>query len=263
MICGAGSFSRLALAEIQKEACDCVVAGIEGQADPGLEDGPYPFVWLRAGEINRLVSFFKTHDITQAIMVGKINPLLVYRLESWDPDALKLLRIAGSGSPTELIGLVIGYLAERGIETISPPFLFESYFCREGPLTRNLPSIEAESDIVFGLKAARTMADLDIGQTVVVKGRAVVAVEGMDGTDETVRRAGKLAGTGSVVVKVGRTRQDLRIDIPAVGLDTLKALADSGAAVLAIEADKVVFFQREAALDLAEARGIVVVARRV
>jgi hypothetical protein len=263
VICGAGGFPRLALEEIRKQAGECVAAGIEGQADPGLCRGLFPFAWFKAGEVERLVSFFKMHDVTQAIMAGKIDPIVIYRHEGWEENSRKILEMADSRSPSVVLGLVIQHLAGRGIEIINPAFLLEPYFCREGTLTRNRPSREADQDIAFGLKAARAIADLDIGQTVVVKNKAVVAVEGMEGTDETVRRGGKLAGSGAIVAKVGRTSQDMRIDVPAVGLDTLKALAECGAEALAVEADKVAFFQRDEALNLAEARGIAVVARKV
>ena len=261
VICGAGTFPRLAVAEVCRLSGDCVVAGIRNQADPGLSRGPYPFEWFEAGELSRLISYFAAHHINQAVMVGKINPTLIYRPEAWDESSRRLIEAAGARSPAALLGLVIQHLSERGIEIISPAFLLEPYFCRPGIMTSAVLSPAAEAAIAFGMKAARIMADLDIGQTVVVKDGVVAAVEGLEGTDEAVRRGGKLAGPGTVVVKVGRTDQDMIIDVPAVGLETLKAMAESGAAILAIEAGRVAFFQQEEAIALAESRGITVVAK--
>ncbi len=261
MICGAGAFARLALAEVCKLGWDCVVAGIRDQADPGLNRGLYPFEWIGAGELSRFVSYFAAHHITQALMVGKINPTVIYRPEAWDESARRLIEAGARRSPAALLGLAVQYLGGQGIEIISPAFLLEPYFCRPGNMTSAALSAAAEEAVALGLRAARIAADLDIGQTVIVKDGVIAAVEGLEGTDEAVRRGGKLAGAGTVVVKVGRTDQDMIIDVPAVGLETLKAMAESGAAALAIEAGRVAFFQQEEALAMAESRGIAIVAK--
>ena len=140
------------------------------------------------------------------------------------------------------------------------PFL-ATVFCDAGLLTEAKPKEGLKADMEFGWTAARKIADLDIGQTVVVKDKAVVAVEGMEGTDEAIKRGGLLAGEGTTVVKVSRTHQDPRVDLPAVGLNTIKSMLEARSAALCVEANRVAFFQRQDALALANANNIVILAK--
>ncbi|MFQ5722834.1 MAG: LpxI family protein, partial [Candidatus Aminicenantales bacterium] len=165
-------------------------------------------------------------------------------------------------SPAVLLKAIIDYLEQEGLEIKSPMFLLSSLVCKEGTLTVTKPSPAVEEDIAFGWKVARQVADLDIGQTVVVKDRAVVAVEGMEGTDKTIKRAGRLAGQGTVVVKVARTQQDARVDLPAVGLKTLEAMAEAGSQALCFEAEIMPFFQKEKAIKLADIHHISIIAKK-
>ncbi|MBN1222376.1 MAG: LpxI family protein, partial [Candidatus Aminicenantes bacterium] len=161
-----------------------------------------------------------------------------------------------------LIKTVIGLLEAQGITVLDPSPFLASAFCGEGLLSNRKMTGELETDIDFGWKIARRAADLDIGQTIIVKDRAVVAVEGMEGTDDAIERGGLLAGLGTTVIKVSRTHQDPRIDLPAVGLNTIKAMVTAGCAALCIEADRVPLFQKEEALALADAHNIVILAKK-
>jgi DUF1009 family protein len=160
-----------------------------------------------------------------------------------------------------ILDAAFAFLEDQGFKVLSPGPFLASYFCRPGVLTKATPTRAVLEDIVFGLRIARQAADLEIGQTLVVKGGAVVAVEGMEGTDRAIRRGGRLAGPGFVVVKAGRSSQDMRIDVPAVGLNTVKTLLQAGGVSLGIEARKVAFFQRQEAVFLADSQGVSIVVR--
>jgi DUF1009 family protein len=154
------------------------------------------------------------------------------------------------------------YLAGQGIETVDPLQFLAKAFCAEGVLTDEQPTAWILSDIQYGWPVARKLADADIGQSVLVKHHAVVAVEGIEGTDAAVERAGRLAGAGCVLIKVGRTRQDPRIDLPAVGLETIKSLAKAKAGALCFEADRMPFFHRRQSTALADRNHICIIAKK-
>jgi len=157
--------------------------------------------------------------------------------------------------------LAMDYFGRRGIRFISPEPFLAPLLCAEGVLSKKKPSASIKSDITWGWEKARALADADIGQCVVVKEKAVVAVEGMEGTDAAIRRGGELAGSGVVVIKRARSHQDQRVDLPAVGMDTLRALSEVQGAALCFEAHKMPFFQKAEALELADRHRIVVLAR--
>ncbi|MEW5902455.1 MAG: LpxI family protein, partial [Acidobacteriota bacterium] len=157
----------------------------------------------------------------------------------------------------------VDYIEANGLRVLNPQTLLKSIFCPEGTLTRKKPSLALLQDMDFGLRIARQMADSEIGQAVVVKNQAIVAVEGMEGTDRLIRRGGRLAGPGFVVVKAGRSAQDMRIDLPAVGLDTVRAVIQAGASALGLEASGVAFFQKKEAIELADRHALAIVVRRL
>lgn len=261
VIAGAGEFPNHVCREAQNKGYLCVVAGIKGEADNILEENAERFAWFEIHEIGDLIAFFKKNSVSEAVFGGKIDHRIIYRNEMLR-DALPAL--GGSEkdwAPTKLIQAAIKIFAVQGIDIIDPTPFIAKAFCEEGILTETKPSLQMEEEILFGWDVARKLADLDIGQTVVLKGKAIVAVEGMEGTNEAIKRAGELAGKGIVVVKVSRTAQDPRIDLPAVGLVTVESLVHSGAQGLGFEAAKIPFFQKEEAISLADRHGICLVAK--
>jgi len=178
------------------------------------------------------------------------------------PDALgsAILAAAGALSPVRMIEALIGFLETQGIRILDPTPFLKDMFCPPGVLTATRPSAAVLEDAAFGFGIARKLADLDIGQTVVVKGRAVVAIEGIEGTDKAIERGGELAGPGTMALKVARSSQDPRIDLPAVGPGTVLSLARSGGSALCFEAGKVAFFRREEAVALADGHRIALLA---
>ena len=261
IIAGSGEFPSFILEQARNSGYSCVVAAITGEADASLQEAVDVLEWFNVDEVKRLISFFQTAGVSQAVFAGKVDPRVLYKKESWGEESFSIREKARTKSPADLVQAVIGYLAAAGIEVISPyPFL-RSSLCQEGLLTATKPSLEVEEDIAFGWKIARTLADMDIGQTVIIKEKAVVAVEGIEGTDEAVRRGGNLAGEGTVVIKVARTKQDFRADLPAVGLNTIKSLVEARSRALCFEAEKMPFLNQEEAISLADVNKISIIAK--
>jgi DUF1009 family protein len=262
LIAGSGGFPLEALEEAKRLGYACVVAGLRGEAVPDLEVKAPTFEWFEPEEIQKLVSFFQKQDVREVVMIGKVDPRAIYTKPGVDETAALLLARAKDKTPMSLLKALIEFLEGQGLSVKDPSFLIQSHFYDEGVLTDAPPAPDVLGDIDFGWKIAKTIADLDLGQTVVIKDRAVVAVEGMEGTDETIKRGGRLAGKGTVVVKVGRSFQDMRIDLPAAGIETLRNLVRVKAAALCIEADKVPLFQKDEVVALAKANGVAVIVKK-
>lgn len=262
IIAGSGEFPFLVLKEAQKMGCPCVVAGIKGEAEMSLRDKVDIFEWINAGEILNLISFFKKNGVKEALFAGKVDPRIIFKKEKFNDTALQLLAQSKERKPAAIIKTIIDFMASEGIKIKDPSIFIASSFCQEGILTETKPSPEVEEDITFSWKIAKNIADLDIGQTVVVKDKAVVALEGIEGTDEAIKRGGRLAGEDTVVVKVSRSFQDTRMDLPAVGLNTIKSLVEVRGRALCFEAQKVPFFQKEEAISLADANRISIVVKK-
>jgi hypothetical protein len=248
---------------LKKQGMIPVVAAVEGEASPRLEKAAAVFRWFKPGKLSGAASFFLENGAREVVMLGKVQPNAVFRPDNFDEAAWDTLQGLADKSPFSLLGAAVAFLEGRGLQVLPPRAVLEPQFCREGVLTAVAPTAAQLADIDFGLGLARRFADLEIGQTLVIKDRAVVAVEGMEGTDETIKRGGRLAGPGFIAVKAGRTSQDLRLDVPAVGLDTVRTLVRAGGGALGIDALKVAFFQKEEALALAQARGVAIVVRKI
>jgi hypothetical protein len=261
IIAGAGRFVPAAVADFQKQGMTCVVAGIEGEASRRLAVIAGNFQWIRLTEPSKAAEFLRRNGADEVMLLGKVSPSAVIRSENLDPASRAILMGLRDLSATSVLRAAVVFLESRGLKVLDPREFLDPYLFAAGTLTKAGPTASADADIDFGLPLARRLADLEIGQTMVVRNRAIVAVEGMDGTDATIRRAGKLAGVGFSVVKAGRTSQDMRLDVPAVGLDTVRALVRAGGAALGLDAGKVAFFQRQEAVALADARGVAIVAR--
>ncbi len=262
IIAGSGEFPFLVLVEARKRGYSVAVAGIKGEAQPGLRSKADIFRWVTAGRIQDLISFFKENRVKEAVFAGKVDHRIIFKRGRFDKTALNLLAQTQERSPTAIIKAVIDHFSREGIHVKDPTVFISSTFCPEGILTQTKASPKVKEDIAFGWTIARHLADLDIGQTVIVKDKAVVAVEGLEGTDEAIQRGGHLAGEEIVVVKVSRPSQDARIDLPAVGLKTVERLCEVKGRALCLQAQKVLFFQREKAAALADAHGISIVAQK-
>lgn len=258
IIAGAGEFALSVVESAHQEDFFCVVAGIKEEANPLIEKKVSLFQWFDVEDIFPLISFFKQNNIKEVLFAGKIDPKVIFRKKKL---IQKFEEKGKENNPSNLVGRVIALMDQNGLEVRDPRPFLSSHFCREGRLNEVEPSSEVKEDMDFGWKTAKRMADLDVGQTVVVKGKAVVAVEGMEGTDEAIKRGGRLAGRETVVVKVIRTNQDYRIDLPAVGVSTVKSLVENKAAALCFEAEVMPFFRKQESISLADSHHISLVAR--
>ena len=212
--------------------------------------------WLGLGQLGKLIRVFKREGVQKAIMAGQVKHTQIFARKGGDssgrrlilPD-IKMMKVFMSlpeRNTQSLIGGVIEELEQEGIEFIESTVLLEAMLAKSGVLTRRKPNREESRDIEYGRPIAREIARLDLGQTIVIKDRAVVAVEVMEGTDETIRRASRLVGGGRLtVIKVSRPDQDMRFDVPVVGLETLLVLKECNVSALAVDAQKTLILDRE------------------
>jgi hypothetical protein len=216
--------------------------------------------WVNPGKFGELIDILKKHQIKEAIMAGKVPKSLLFKSKiTPDLRAVKLLFSIKDKSDDAILNAITKELAGEGIEIIDTTKFSPHLLTPVGCLTRKKPDEEQWKDIEFGWKIAREIGKLDIGQTVVIKGKAVMAIEAIEGTDEAILRGGKWAGDGAVVVKVSKPQQDMRMDVPAVGPDTLKSMENVNAKVLALEAHRSMIVDRETVIRVAESAGIVIV----
>jgi len=262
MIAGSGPFPFFLLEEMMEKGYGCVIAGIMGETDSALKKKADGFELFSPFQIKDLISFFHSHNIHEVFFAGKIEHKQIYQEEMLHSDMVSLMDGIKDMSPSAIIERVIDLMAENGIDIQDPSPLLANLFCKESVMSKAKPSDKIMQEIEFAWSKVKHLADLDIGQTMVVKDQAVVAVEGMEGTDEAIHRGGLLAGKGTVVVKVSRSRQDNRIDMPAVGKKTIQSLVDINGAALCFEAETIPFFQKKEALELADQHEIVILARK-
>ncbi len=234
--------------------------GFAEETDLRLKAEVDEFTLISVGQLGRLLAFFRKAGARRAVMQGQIRHKLIY--SKIKPDwraALLLLRMRDKKTDS-MLSAVADELGRHGVRLEPATWLMEPYLAGRGVLGRVRPSKALARDIAFGRELARGIGALDIGQTVAVKRQSCVAVESIEGTDQALRRAGRLAGPGLTVVKLAKPRQDLRFDLPVVGLKTFRTLEKVKAAALALEAGKTLFLDREKCLALADRAGICVVA---
>lgn len=217
--------------------------------------------WLGLSEFSKLFEIFKKEGITDVVMAGQISPHRLFSKEVARDEQIKdLLSKLRDKKADTIFAAVADRLKEKGFQLLNSTIFLEDYLPQKGTLTHLEPNFSAWEDVYFGLNLAKAIASLDIGQTVAVKDRAIVAVEALEGTDNLIRRAARIAREGIIVVKVSKPNQDMRFDIPVVGLNTVKNLVKVNATCLAIEADKTLFIDKEEAVRLADKNNISIVA---
>lgn len=237
-----------------------VVVAHQDETDPSICEYADISAWIRLGQLGALIKHLRENGISQAIMAGTITKRRMFYGVRPDLKGLALMaRIKIFHDDTILRG-VADELKRYGIEIVPSTFLLPQLLAEEGVFTRKTPSRSQEEDIELGLRMAKEIGRLDIGQTIVVKDRVVVAVEAIEGTDETIRRGGHLA-PGAVVVKVSKPNQDLRFDLPTVGPKTIQVMAEANLAGLCIEANRTIIIDKDEMISLANKKGIFVVSR--
>ncbi len=258
LIAGKGQFPLLFARAALSRGARVVAVAHRGETDPALEALVQEIHWVYVGQLGKIIRIFKDAGVKQAVMAGGITRARLFRELRPDLRALSVIRRAGPGKDDRLLRAVAAELEGEGI-TVAPSTLFlDDLLAPAGQISRRGPSPEELGDIELGYKIAKELGALDIGQCVVVRRLVVTALEAIEGTDEAIRRGGRLAGPGAVVVKVSKPRQDLRFDVPAVGSDTIAAMIEVKAAALAVESGKTLIFDRPAMLQAASRAKIAV-----
>jgi DUF1009 family protein len=266
LIAGNGRFPFLVLDAARALGHDITIIGIKEEASKELEDaaaGPprADLHWVSIGQLGTFLKILKDAGITQAVMAGQVKHVKIFGGFTPDLTAMSMLgRLKGMNTDA-LIGAVADLMRERGVELINSAKFLEPLLAGAGQLSERAPDENERKDLEFGYRMADAIAGLDIGQTIAVKHQAVVAVEAMEGTDEAIGRAGHLAGDGVAIIKVAKPNQDMRFDVPIVGLATIQAMRRAGAKVLSVDAGRTLIFDREAFFASANEAGIAVVGR--
>jgi DUF1009 family protein len=275
LIAGNGRFPFLLLDAARAEGITVVVSAIKEETDPEIDaraaaDPGIRVHWMSLGELSRLIDTFKAEGVTRAVMAGQVKHAQIFSSIRPDWRLAKLLLNLRTRNTDMLLGAVAKVLEDEGIELISSTHYLEPLLARAGVLTKRAPSEDERKDIAHGRTVARAIAGYDLGQTVVIAAQACVAVEAMEGTDATIERAGALlhplgdaASTLSralTVVKVAKPAQDMRFDVPVIGVATIEAMVRAGATCLAIEAGRTLLFDAAAIVAAADRAGIALVA---
>lgn len=271
LIAGNGSFPLLVLDAARAQGFDVIVAALKEEASPEIDQhGAIAVHWLSLGELSRLIETFQREGVHRAVMAGQVKHKQIFSSIRPDWKLAKLLLSLGTRNTDSLLGAVAKTLAEEGITLENSTSFLEPLLAKTGVLTQRGPTPQEKKDIEYGRTVARHLAQYDIGQTVVVAESACVAVEAMEGTDATIGRAGEimrsLAGDASTlgreltVVKIAKPNQDMRFDVPVIGVKTIEVMRQAGATCLALDAGKCLLLDGNAIIVAAESVGITIVA---
>ncbi len=272
LIAGNGSFPLLLLDAARAQGAQVIVAAIKEETSPLIENrGAAAVHWLSLGELGKLIDTFKREGVNTAIMAGQVKHKQIFSAIRPDWRLAKVLFSLGTKNTDSLIGAVAKVLEDEGIHLISSTSYLEPLLAKPGMLTRRAPSEAERKNIDYGRQAARHLAQYDIGQTVVIAESACVAVEAMEGTDATILRAGEIMKSTAhegesvlsralTVVKVAKPNQDMRFDVPVIGLKTIETMQHAGATCLAVDAGKCLFLDGEKIVAAADDAGIAIVA---
>jgi DUF1009 family protein len=259
LIAGNGRFPFLVLEGARSQGIDMAVIAIKEETDPDLGKLAQRLHWVSLGELSKTIDLLHQEGVTQAVMAGQVKHNKIFSAIRPDWKLVKVLFALPKKNTDSLIGAVAKVLEDEGIRLVDSTVFLKPLLPDAGVLTRRKPSQEECADMAYGLSLARNIAAMDIGQTIVVSSQACIAVEAMEGTDETIARAARIAvGSPLVVVKVSKPKQDMRFDVPVVGLPTIATMKASGATALAIDAQRTLLFDREALIAAANDAGIAI-----
>jgi DUF1009 family protein len=237
-----------------------VAAAFTDETDPVLEQHVNVLEWMRVGQLGRLLKFFRAQDIHHAIMAGQITPKNLFDLRP-DLKALMLLGKLKERNAESIFAAIADELAKIDVDLLAATTFLENSLAHAGLIAGPKLSPRQEDDVELGWNVAKEIARLDIGQTIIIKNGTIVAVEALEGTNEAIKRGGALAREGAVMVKVSKPSQDMRFDVPVIGVETVRIAAESGVRVIAVEAGKTLLLERDAVIALANDLKVSVVAR--
>jgi hypothetical protein len=258
LIAGNGRFPFLAAAGARRAGRRVVALAIREEASPDLASEVDELHWVGLGQLGRGIDLLRRAGAREAVMAGQVKHRQIFSGIVPDLKLLGVLARLAFQNTDSLIGAVADALARDGITLLPSVAFLGDQLATSGPMTRRRPGRDESRDVAYGETVARALARMDLGQTAVVKDRAAVALEAMEGTDETIRRAGRIAGPGTTVVKVSKPRQDMRFDVPVVGEGTLAAMREAGSRVLALDAGRTLLIDRAAFLARADEEGVAV-----
>jgi DUF1009 family protein len=264
LLAGSGRFPILIAEEAKRAGVEVVALGMQGMTDPALEPVVGKITYFKLGQISKAIDAFKSAGVTKAVMAGKVQHVSVFGGILPDLRAAKILARLPDKRTDTILKAVADEFAKDGIELLSSVGYLGHMLVGEGPQTARKPDPAETADIRLGWKAAKALAGFDVGQTVVCANGAVIALEGMEGTDACIRRARDLAASQGkkvalTVVKVAKPKQDLRFDTPVLGMDSLKTFAECGVTALALEAGTTLIFDKPEFLKAADAQKLAVV----
>jgi len=260
LIAGNGQFPFLVLEGARRQGVDMVVAAIQEEASPEIADWAQRIEWLSVGHLGKLIKFFRREGVTHIILAGQVKHVQIFGPALPDVRMIKLLAGLRRKNTDSLIGAVVQELEKEGFTVIDSTHFIKPLLAPAGTLTRRSPSKEEQKDIEYGLAVAREIARLDLGQTIVVRDQAVVAIEAMEGTDATILRASELVqGQPLTVVKVAKPNQDMRFDVPVIGVPTIQTMIKAGATALCITVGKTLLLDKDGLIALADEHRITVV----
>jgi len=260
LIAGNGNFPFLVIEGAHRAGAQVAVAAIREETDPSIEKIADRLTWVGIGQLGKMLKFFKTEGVDKAIMAGQVKHIQIFSNAIPDVRMLKMLLRLPKRNTDSLIGAVASELAHEGIELIDSTHFLKDQLPTVGTLTKRAPDDRERSDVAYGLEVAREIARLDLGQTIVVRDRACVAIEAMEGTDAVIRRAGELVRGKLTVVKIAKPDQDMRFDVPVVGVPTIEAMIIAKATCLCLTAGKTLIFDRDEMIKLANKNKIAIAA---
>ena len=259
LIAGNGDFPFLVLEGARSRGIEMAVIAIREEASPALERVARRLHWVSLGELSRTIELLHSEGVSRAVMAGQVKHNKIFSSIRPDWKLAKLLVSLPSKNTDSLIGAVAKLLEEEGIQLVNSAEFLGPLLPALGVLTRRAPDETEAADIAYGRRVAAQIAALDLGQTVVVRDRACVAIEAMEGTDETIERAARIAGGRRLaVVKVSKPNQDMRFDVPVVGVKTIEVMRRANATALAIDAGRTLLFERDALIRAADDAGIAI-----
>ncbi len=266
LIAGNGRFPFLVLDAARVAGHDVTVVALKQETFPELADEAArppaaAFHWISLGQLGTLISVLKDAGVTQALMAGQVKHTKLFADIVPDMTLAGVLMRLKARNTDAIIAGIADVLRDRGIELIDSTAFLAPLLARPGVLTRRAPTDEEQRDLTVGYRIADAIAGLDVGQTIAVKAAAVVGVEAMEGTDALIARAGQLAGHGARIIKVAKPNQDMRFDVPVVGVSTIEAMKAAGATLLSVDAGKTLMIDGDAIVRAADEAGICIVGR--
>ena len=272
LIAGNGRFPFMVVEGARQAGVSLSVAAIREETDPRMEQEVERLIWVGVGQLGKMIRFFKGEGVEKAIMAGQVKHLQIFSRAVPDARMLKMLLKLPRRNTNSLIGAIAAELASEGIDLIDSTCFLHDHLPAAGTLSNRKPNAAERADVEYGLEIAHEMAQLDLGQTIVMRGKACVAIEAMEGTDATIRRAGelmrgrkerkkiKLTSGPVTVLKLSKPDQDMRFDVPVVGVPTIETMVAAGATCLCLSAGKTLMFDRDEMIALADKNKIAIVA---